>query len=166
MWSEAEMREYQRRVATRWYEVEHLVEKQDQKQVFSAFLGVAMDVWGELVKEHEGFTVKPKQYEFADFLGISHATMSDFTKQKYIANSSTMKIIADRTGLVVYDAAGQPRPMPKSWALRIIASGVEAGLTTAEEEHTLEEMAKQMAERNRSKKGNGGVIPLFNNSGA
>ena len=110
MWSETEMKEYQRRVAARWYEVEHLASKQDQKKVFSAFLGVAMDIWGELVKEREGLTVKPKQYEFAEFLGISPATMSDFTKEKYIANSSTMKIIAARTGLVVYDAAGFPAP--------------------------------------------------------
>ena len=168
MWSDSEMREYQHRVAARWYEVEHLVDKDrdDQRKVFSAFLGVAMDIWSEMVKEREGFTAKPKQYEFAEFLGISAATMSDFTNEKYIANVSTMKTIAARTGLVVYDAADMPRPLPKSWALRMIASAVESGQTTEEEEKALEDMAKQMVERNRAKKGNGGSLPLFNRSGA
>jgi len=50
--------------------------------------------------------------QFAEYLGVSRISLSDWLSGKYVPKVQNLGRIAEKLGYEIYDIMGMPRPMP------------------------------------------------------
>lgn len=58
--------------------------------------------------------------EFAEYLGVSRISLSDWINGKYAPKAQNIGKLAERLGLEIYDLVGIPRPLPQQMDSKII----------------------------------------------